>query len=295
MFTTVQDLGRWGFQSRGVPVSGALDWYSHRTANALLANDRTMASLEITLTGPHVRFERRAAVAVTGALFRITVNDVDIEMNRAIQVERGDILKFGERLRGARAYLAVEGGIDVPPVLGSRSTHALTRMGGHHGRALKAGDTLPVGGRGGETVRTNLGTARVTSPLAHANGAATLRVIPADETRFAHIRSHRFRVSPQSDRMGYRLEGGSSTGPSGGSLISAAVPTGTIQVPPTGHPILLMNDHATTGGYAIAATVITADLPMAGQLAPGDPVVFEACTMEAAHAELRRMERSFGE
>ena len=295
MFTTVQDLGRWHFQSRGVPVSGALDWYSHRAANAFLENDRAMASLEITLMGPHLQFEHGATVAVTGALFRISVNDIDVEMNRAIQVERGDVLKFGERLRGARAYLAVAGGIDVPLVLGSRSTHALTRMGGHHGRALKAGDTLRIGTGAAETVRPTSKIAVGSLVLTHTPGAATLRVIPADEKRFDRIRSQRFRVSPQSDRMGYRLEGGSFGDPSGGSLISVAVPTGTIQLPPTGHPILLMNDHATTGGYAIAATVITADLPIAGQLAPGDSVAFEACSIEAAQAELRRMETSLGE
>ena len=131
MFTTVQDMGRWGFQSRGVPVSGALDWYSHRLANRLLGNDAAMATLEVTLIGPHVRFEAGAAFAVTGAEFRLTLDDVPVEMNRVVEAESGAILKFGERVRGARAYLAVAGGVDVPEVLGSRSTHVLTGMGGH--------------------------------------------------------------------------------------------------------------------------------------------------------------------
>jgi antagonist of KipI len=294
MFTTVQDLGRWHFQSRGVPVSGALDWYSHRMANLLVGNDRSMAGLEITLMGPHLQFEQSATVAVTGALFRLTIDDVEAGMNRAIHVEAGTIVKFGERVEGARAYLAVAGGIDVPSVLGSRSTHALTRMGGHHGRALKTGDVLPIAAVSATSHALIRNVVDSSSSLRPATGGATLRVITTDETRFGHIASTRFRVSPQSDRMGYRLEGGSIPDRPQGNLISIAVPTGAIQLPPTGQPILLMNDHATTGGYAIAATVITADLPLAGQLAPGDSVAFEACSLDTAAAELRRMEAALG-
>jgi len=287
MFTTVQDLGRWGFQSRGVPVSGALDWYSHRLANQLLGNDRRMATLEVTLIGPHVRFEEAAAFAVTGAEFRLTLDDVPVEMHRAIEATAGSVLKFGVRLRGARAYVAVAGGVDVPQVLGSRSTHVLTSMGGHEGRALKAGDVLLTGVRWkGQGVN-----APQPSPFTPVTReGARLRCIPADVRLFAHIVSQRFRVSPRSDRMGYRLDGVTIADAPSGELISAAVPTGAIQVPPTGEPILLMNDHATTGGYAIAGTVITADLPLAGQLAPGDWIEFEACSIETANAELRRRE-----
>jgi antagonist of KipI len=290
MFTTVQDLGRWGFQSRGVPVSGALDWYSHRLANHLLGNDRHVATLEVTLTGPHMRFEAAAAFAVTGADFRLTLDDAPVAMNRPVEAASGSTLKFGDRLRGARAYVAVGGGIDVPQVLGSRSTHVLTQMGGHEGRALKAGDALLIGGRGeGQGVIASL-------PLPFAPfgalGGAKLRAIPADDGLFAHIASQRFQVSPRSDRMGYRLDAPAIARASSGDLISTAVPTGAVQVPPTGQPILLMNDHATTGGYAIAGTVITADLPLAGQLAPGDWIEFEACSIETAVAELRRRENA---
>ena len=293
MFTTVQDLGRWHFQSRGVPVGGALDWYSHRLANGLVGNHRSMAGLEITLIGPHLRFDQGATVAVTGAPFRLTLNDVEADMNRAIDVEPGAVLKFGERVEGARAYLAVAGGIDVPSVLGSRSTHALTRMGGHEGRALKAGDVLPIAAVSGTGLRPRKVADSFLSQRL-VDGAATLRVIAADDARFTQIASNRFRVSPQSDRMGYRLEGGSISDRPQGNLISIAVPTGAIQLPPTGQPILLMNDHATTGGYAIAATVITADLPLAGQLAPGDSVAFEACSLDTADAARRRMEAALG-
>ena len=285
MFTTVQDSGRWGFQSRGVPVSGALDWYSHRLANRLLGNDPAMATLEVTLMGPQIRFETDTTFAVTGADFHLTLNDAPVEMNRAVEAASGAILKFGQRLRGARAYVAVAGGIDVPQTLGSRSTHVLTRLGGLDGRALKVGDALKKGSGAILPESKNC-----TRPLFLPEGGGQLRVIPADDRLFAQLTAQRFRVSPQSDRMGYRLEGAGIADVLTGELISTAVPTGAIQVPPTGHPILLMNDHATTGGYAIAGAVITADLPIAGQLAPGDWIEFETCSLDTAIAELRRME-----
>lgn len=288
MFTTVQDLGRWGFQSRGVPVSGPMDWYSHRLANLILENEPSMAALEVTLIGPHIRFEDGGSFAVTGAAFQMTLDDAPIDMNRRIAAHPGAILKFGERRQGARAYIAVAGGVDVPEVLGSRSTHALTKMGGFEGRALKAGDTLAVG-----RARAESGTDEPGSALPIAQ-SPLLRIIPADDARLkTHITSQRFRVSPQSDRMGYRLEGVQIDTPAA-EIVSTAVPTGAIQVPPAGQPILLMNDHATTGGYAIAGTVITADLPAAGQLAPGDWVRFEACSIDDAKQELRQREAALG-
>jgi antagonist of KipI len=289
MFTTVQDGGRWGFQSRGVPVSGALDWYSHRLANRLLGNDPAMATLEVTLMGPQIRFETHTAFAVTGADFYLTLNDERVEMNAVVDARAGAILKFGARVRGARAYFAVAGGVDVPKILGSRSTHALTSMGGLDGRALKAGDMLSIGARGkGRGVNATISPYPL--PLTPVVGGSKLRAIAADEQLFAHLASQRFRVSPQSNRMGYRLEGVGIADAPRGELISTAIPTGAIQVPPTGQPILLMNDHATTGGYAIAGAVIAADLPIAGQLAPGDWVEFEACSLDTAVAELRRLE-----
>jgi antagonist of KipI len=289
MLTTVQDLGRWGYQSRGVPVSGALDWFSHRLANRLLGNDDGVATLEATLIGPQLRFERETAFAVTGAEFRLTLDERAVEMNRMVEVRSGSVLKFGERRRGARAYISVSGGVDVPQLLGSRSTHALTHMGGHQGRALRSGDVLDQGEGGRNGVGRGFRVDRSKTPpdpVSHR----PLRVIVADAQLAGHLTNQRFRISPQSDRMGYRLEAATIAAAPGGELISTAVPTGAVQVPPTGQPILLMNDHATTGGYAVAATVITADLPLAGQLAPGDWVNFEACSLETADEELRRRE-----
>ena len=292
LFTTVQDLGRWGLQSRGVPVSGALDWYSHRLANTLLGNDAAMATLEVTLMGPEIRFDADATFAVAGAEFRLTLDGAAVDMDRPTEAKAGSVLKFGERLRGARAYVAIAGGIDVQETLGSRSTHVLTGIGGLDGRALRAGDAVRTAVPGNVQRRE----ARIPSHHTPFPGRfdRNLRVMPADDRLFAHLTSQPFQVSPRSDRMGYRLEGAAMTDAPTGELISTAVPTGAIQVPPTGQPILLMNDHATTGGYAIAGTVITADLPIAAQLAPGDDVSFVACSMDIAVAALREREAMLG-
>jgi biotin-dependent carboxylase-like uncharacterized protein len=288
----VQDLGRWGYQSRGVPVSGALDWFSHRLANLLVGNDPTAAGLEVTLTGPQVRFERATSVAVTGAEFALTLDDQMVEMNQAVDVRAGSVLRFGERMRGARAYISVAGGVDVSPVLGSRSTHVVTAMGGHEGRALRVGDALVQG----ETVP---GSVFEIAPGAFSRVGPLfpwrkLRVVPVDPGMAKHLTGARFRISSQSNRMGYRLEGATVATKATGELVSTAVPTGAIQIPPTGQPILLMNDHATTGGYQMAGVVITADLPVAGQLAPGDWVEFETCSVETADRELRQLEALLG-
>lgn len=287
LLTTVQDLGRWGFQSSGVPVCGALDTLSHRVANRLVGNADDAATLEVTLTGPRVRFESAVTLAVAGAPFRLTLDGVAVSMGEAVSAEAGSVLAFGERLGGARAYIAVSGGIDVPLVLGSRSTHLLTAMGGYKGRALRASDCLPWL-TGSDPLKRGL------HPSAgFSGGEGGLRVIVGDEELAKRVLGRRFRVSPQSNRMGYRLEGALGGG-AGGNVISTAVPTGAIQVPPGGEPILLMNDHATTGGYAVAATVISADLPRAGQLAPGDFVSFEACSLGAAMDALREQEARLG-
>jgi antagonist of KipI len=295
MFTTVQDLGRYGFQSSGVPVSGAMDRYSHRLANRLVGNGDACATLEATLMGPWIQFEGDTSFAVTGATFGLMVNAVTVEMNRMIDVKEGSMLTFGERQRGARSYIAVRGGVDVPKVLGSRSTHVLTGMGGLEGRALRAGDriTLATGARGkgqGAIAPRPLPLALFTMP----HGGARLRAIAGDQTLFDQLASKRFRISPKSDRMGYRLEGSPIDNLHAGQLISSAVAMGAVQVTPAGQPILLMADRATTGGYAVAATVIAADLPLAGQLAPGDWIEFEGCSLDEADRALRNQEAAIG-
>ena len=288
MFTTVQDCGRWGFQAQGVGVSGAMDLFSHRLANALVGNSDEDATLEVTLLGPEIEFQLDSTVAVAGAEFRLTLDGGVAQMHQAFDVPAGARLKFGERTKGARAYLAVAGGIDVPAVLGSRATHVVTGMGGFDGRALRAGDIVKkqTGVAFGNAFGKRTETYR---PLLLPDGGAKLRVI-AGPAGAGLLTTCRYTILPQSNRVGYRLDGPAVFEKSTGEMISTAVPAGAVQVPPTGQPILLMADHAPTGGYAIAASVITADLPIAGQLAPGDWVEFQACTLEDADAALRDRE-----
>ena len=293
LLTTVQDSGRWGHQAQGVPVSGAMDTYAHRRANGLVGNAHDAATLEVTLMGPQVEFVEAAAIAVCGAQFRLTLDESVVPMDEIIAAESGSCLRFGERMKGARAYLAVAGGVDVPRVLGSRSTHVLTRMGGHEGRALRAGDVLPVGKeKGSGNLFLKDPGKRFPEPFsALPDGGARLRVIAG--ALMGELAGKRFTVSPQSDRMGYRLDGPVQTSRgTSAELISRPVTTGAVQIPPGGQPILLMADHATSGGYAVAATVISADLPVAGQLAPGDWIEFTPCSLEEADEALRVLESS---
>ena len=287
MLTTVQDRGRWGWQHVGVPPGGPMDPWSFRLANLLVGNDEWMAALEVTLIGPQLRAERDLVVALAGA--DLTAS---IPMLRPVRVAQGTVLRFGGRQELTRAYLAVRGGIETPPVLGSRAATLSARLQGLAGSALKAGDALPVGTLDG--------------PIAEIGGSladpeprheAIVRFVwGPDHDRFsertmAAFVETRFSLSNDSNRMGYRLEGAVLEVREGGQVLSEASPMGSIQVPPSGRPIVLMADRQTTGGYARIGTVITADLGIAGQLGPGDAVRFEPCSRDEALAALFEQER----
>jgi KipI family sensor histidine kinase inhibitor len=287
LLTTVQDEGRWGHQSSGVPVAGALDRVSARTANALAGNEPGAATLEVTLVGPELRIDCAARLAIAGADLDARLDGRPLPVHQAAACQAGGVLRFGARRAGARAYVAFDGGVALPPVLGSVSTHALTGLGGHAGRALVAGDRLP------------LGAARAARPVPRVDivpptrpGGARLRVLPGpqdgsfSESAFSLLERGRFTITPQSDRMGYRLGGIRLPVADRRAMISDATVPGGLQVPPSGEPILLMADRQTTGGYPQMVTVISADLPLAGQLAPGDWVEFARCTRAEALAAL---------
>ena len=295
MLTTVQDLGRWGHQSVGVPVAGPMDWYSHRLANHRVGNPPTAAALEITLMGPEVVAEAELTCAVAGAHFDVRVNGAAIDSARLFALGAGDRVRFGERRRGARATLAVAHGFDLPLVLGSRATSLISRMGPFGGRALRTGDRLPISeGSHKSPVPTG-------QPLDLPSGGARLRVIvgPHDD-RFTDgalraFTGGRYIVTPDSNRMGYRLSGPTLERQDASELLSDATPVGSLQVPSSGLPILLMADRQTTGGYPKIATVITADLPLAGQLAPGDWIEFVPCSPNEALVALREREAGLQE
>ena len=293
LLTTVQDAGRWGRQALGVPVGGCLDACARRTANEAIGNDAAAAVLEVTLAGFELRFDRPCTAAVSGADLGAELDGVALVADRAVQCPAGASLRFVERRRGARAYVALAGGVDVPPVLGSRSTELGARFGGFGGRALRAGDRLAVGRSGPATAPPS----RALPAVARRLPVARLRVLPGphddwfDDDALAGLVRSRFTVTPQSNRVGYRLAAEAPLARrQAGEMISDATVAGGIQVPPDGQPILLMADRQVTGGYPILATVITADLPLAAQLAPGDGVAFEVCTRAAALAALRELD-----
>lgn len=288
MLTTVQDLGRWGQQHVGVPAAGPMDWFAHRLANQRLGNADDDAALEITLMGPELMADDDVVCVVTGADFEVTAGERRTRAAEPFLVRAGERIRFGARLSGARSVLGVEGGIRVDPVFGSRSTSLSSRIGPFGGRALRVGDVLPV-------ARARRTTPRATGrPLQATRNGARIRVmLGPHQSWFAAaalrtLSSSRFVVTPESNRMGYRLDGPRLAFTGGADILSDATPIGSLQVPASGHPILLMADRQTTGGYPKIATVITADLPLAGQLAPGDWIEFEPCSRTAALEALRR-------
>jgi KipI family sensor histidine kinase inhibitor len=289
LLSTIQDGGRWGHQASGVPVSGAMDWIAYRTANAIVGNEPGSAAVEATLAGPKLRFDQRTTFAIAGADFGATLDGVRVPHCAAVSAPAGGVLRFNAPVSGARTYVAVDGGIDVPRVLGSRSTHLLSRMGGTQGRTLLQGDRLGLG------VETAPQRRRKPIPEASAygrSGGARLRVIPGPQTEYFPsealdtLQQRRFIVSPKSNRMGYRLQGDPIRALRDQEMISDAAFTGAIQVPPSGEPILLMADRQTTGGYPQLAVVITADIPLAAQLAPGNWVEFRVCSRSEAISAL---------
>jgi KipI family sensor histidine kinase inhibitor len=296
MLTTIQDAGRWGLQHAGVPVAGPMDPCAARLANRILRNPDDAAALEITLSGPEIECEGDVVVAVCGAAFELTIDDVQVPGNLPIPVRHGSRIRFGARRQGVRAYLAVAGGIDVPAVFGSRSTHLVSRLGPFGGRPLIGGDRLPVG-----EARARPRSYRATPatlPIELPTGGARVRILPGPRRSWlgdgaaAELESARYTITPESDRMGYRLSGPALGWTRDRSMLSEATPMGTLQVPPSGLPILLMADRQTTGGYPKIGTVITADLPLVGQLAPGDWVQFALCDVKAATAALIEQERA---
>lgn len=293
MLTTVQDLGRRGYQGLGVPVSGPMDPYSHRLANLVLGNDPMAAALEITLMGPELVADAALSCAVAGADIETVVDGRPIAPNVPFAVPAGGRIRFGAHRRGTRLSLAVRGGFDVPLTLGSRATHLVSRMGPFGGRALRAGDVLHVAGSSGSTGSSG---SHLAKPLELPGHSARLRVVPAvHRDRFTDdswglLMRGEFMVTPQSNRMGYRLDGPALAHVGSADILSEAMPLGAIQVPASGQPILLLAERATTGGYATIANVITADIPIAGQLAPGDRISFDAVTRAEALEALRARE-----
>jgi antagonist of KipI len=295
LLTTVQDLGRFGHQHYGVPVSGAVDRFALRVANRLVGNDDGAACLEITLIGPRLRFLADTVVALAGADLSPHLDGGPVATWEPFTVCAGSTVSFGNATDGVRTYLAVAGGgIHVPVVLGSRSTHVRSRLGGFDGRAIQAGDRLETPSQ--EALNGVDGRRLPRGQVPSYRHNHTLRVVlgPQDDafTRLGidTLLSSDYTVSSQSDRIGYRLQGPAIEHASSPDIVSDGTPNGAIQVAGDGMPIVLLADRGTTGGYTKIATVITADLPFLAQAAAGDTVTFTPVTVDEAHVLLREQE-----
>ncbi|HUF80969.1 MAG TPA: biotin-dependent carboxyltransferase family protein [Burkholderiales bacterium] len=295
LLSTIQDRGRHGLQHVGLCPGGAMDPVALALANALVGNAGDEAALEITVIGPELEFEEESLVAVSGAEFKGS-----FPHNRPVLAPAGSRYNVGRAMRGARAYLAVAGGFAVEPVLGSRSTFLPGQFGGIQGRALRHGDVLPLrdpstSTRFGSLKKTRDGSVRWSAPpltlpdrepvLLHVlEGQHFESFEPAAQRAFFEAV---WRISPDSNRMGFRLAGPALARAESDEVLSGPTCLGTVQVPANGVPIVLMADHQTTGGYPRIAEIASADVPRLAQLAPGGTVHFARCDLGMA-AELRR-------
>jgi antagonist of KipI len=275
--TTVQDLGRFGWAHLGISASGAADSLALRAGNLLVGNAENAAALEMTLAGGEFQFEGDAMVALTGSDF-----GAGAPMWTPFEMKSGQTLRCGPSKSGARGYLAVRGGLDVPKVMGSASVHVMTGVGG---RPLRKGDRIAIGN---STVRRPRAAGRNTPKY---EARASLRVTPGPQASWfgGELYANEYTVSEESNRMGIRLKGLALASP-GGHMITEGVPLGAIQAPPDGQPIVLFVEHQTTGGYPKPANVISADFWRLGQMRPRDQVRFERVTMEGAVELLREQE-----
>lgn len=296
--STIQDLGRPGYYRFGIPPGGAVDLYSARAANLLVGNDEGAALIESPYLGPRLRVQEDTVIAVTGAQMELQVNGAAAPSWEAVSVREGDVISFGFLTAGARIYLAVAGGVDVPAVLGSRSTYAIGGFGGYEGRALQAGDVLPTGPATAQPVRA------VPEQLRSAfSREVEVRVVMGlydyrlADAGMSSFLEEEWTLSPVADRMGFRYSGpklewiereqpfGAGSDPS--NIVDAGYPVGSIQVPGGLEPIILHRDAVSGGGYAMVATVISADMDLVGQSPPGARTRFRAVSLDDALAARR--------
>ncbi|HVU23682.1 MAG TPA: biotin-dependent carboxyltransferase family protein [Opitutus sp.] len=291
MQATVQDLGRPGNRAAGVPVGGAMDAFALRVANALVGNAELAAALEFALVGPELEFSEDTIVALTGA-------EVEGFAGwRPHRVRAGERVKLGACIRGCWGYLAIAGGIHVPPVLGSRSTYLRGGFGGFEGRVLRTGDVLRTGAASADSRLPEEFHWQIDPRvLPHYAPSATVRVLAgAHAEQFGDgLFAAEFAVTPKADRMGMRLRGPTLERAAQADLISTAVAPGTVQVPPDGQPVVLLADAGTIGGYPQAAHVISVDLPVIAQLRAGDTARFALVSLDEAHRLAQARERTLG-
>ncbi len=294
LFTTIQDVGRYGYLRYGVPISGAMDQFSLVAANSLVGNDPNDACLETTLIGPELQALTKTQIAITGGECSPKIKGANVPMWQTLTAQENDIISLGKMKDGCRAYISVRGGIDVPKVLGSRSTYIRGGFGGIKGRQLKTGDIID--GFGTEILE--IGYSMPEDLIPQFTNHFTVHVVLGPQVDMFTDKevntflSSPYRVTLEADRMGYRLEGipiaheGRKA-----DIVSDALLPGAIQVPKNGKPIVMMRDAQTTGGYPKIAVIISSDLSMVGQAKPNDAVEFSKITLKEAHKKLREYDK----
>lgn len=288
-FTTIQDLGRYGFLKYGVPISGAMDTFSLTAANLIVGNNPNDAGLEITLNGPELQALSKTQIAITGGNILLKINGENVPMWQTLNIQADDVLSFGKMESGCRAYLAIRGGIKTPPVLGSRSTYLRGGFGGINGRQLKTGDIIEGFDTQWLEFECKMPEELVPQFTNHFKVHAILG--PQDdmftEKGISTFLSSQYKVTLEADRMGYRLEGPLIEHKGKADIVSDALLPGAVQVPKNGKPIVIMRDAQTTGGYPKVAVIIFSDLSMLGQAKPNDTIEFHKVNMRQAHEKLR--------
>lgn len=300
LLDTIQDLGRYGFQKYGVVTSGAMDSWAHRIANLIVGNQDDECTLEMTLVGPHIKFEEDALIALCGGDLQPKIDGVSVPMWKPIYVKRNAVLKMGGALKGCRTYLAVAGSFKITSKMNSKSTYLKAEIGGFKGRKLQEGDILQFNEKSvlSERIFKKLKPTNPTVTFQTTDWSVTQDLIPKlafqyeirvtpgrqfdlfDENSKKKIFTEPFTVSSQSDRMGYRLTGPALALSHPEELISDAVSYGSVQVPPDGNPIILVADRQTTGGYPKISQIATVDQSFIAQSKPGERLSFKKITVE---------------
>lgn len=297
MLTTIQDLGRYGLQRYGMTVSGAMDSYALLLGNSILGNADNEAAIECTVLGPTIYFEQTQLITVTGANLSPKVDGQSLPMWKPVLIEAGSLLSFGRPNSGCRAYICFQGGLDIPELLGSRSTYSKGQVGGWKGRPLQEGDRIAF--RHCYKGKDSLFRWSMDTSLYPDLSTNVIRVMDgpqlpcfesaAQKSFFSDV----FTISNNSDRMGYRLTSKPLRLTEQKELLSTAVTFGSIQVPPDGNAIVLMADHPTTGGYPVIAQVATIDLPLLAQKGPNNRISFERISLDEAHDLLKKQHTQF--
>ena len=291
LFTTIQDLGRFGYQKDGIVVGGAMDQFAVQIGNSLLGNKANTAVIEITMLGPELEILNDCIICITGADLSVTIDSEPVKMWKSIHVKKNQVISFGTRKSGMRAYLCVQNGINVNELLGSRSTYTRGNFGGFQGRSLQVDDVLEGIDLALKTEFLNLSVSEEFIPKYDINKQIRVVVGPefdsfTDESIKDFFNSS-FIIGNSSDRMGYKLEGTTLKHKKKADIVSDAINIGTIQVPKDGQPIILMSDRQTTGGYTRIGNVISCDLPLIAQRIPGQKITFEKISVETSQKILR--------